>query len=154
MQNWAMQLPTWTGARVAWARWRIGSNLRISTRRLASIVLCVSAFAFFPPVGRNRQSLPLTDLNSEPAHQTQTQPASPSAADQQRPPEYTISVESNRVVRTPDPLTALCKLHMPRGNIEKSSSMRWKAVWRQKSRLDASREGQKQLHDADPAEVH
>jgi hypothetical protein len=28
VQNWAMQLPTWTGARVAWARWRIGSNLR------------------------------------------------------------------------------------------------------------------------------
>jgi len=115
VQNWAMQLPTWTGARVAWARWRIGSNLRISIRRLASIVLCVSAFAFFPPVGRNRQSLPLTDLNSEPAHQTQTQPASSSAADQQKPPEYTISVESNRVVRTPDPMAALFKSQMPRG---------------------------------------
>src|SRR5690242_10974335 len=149
-----MHVPTWTGARLAWGRCRIGSNLYISIRRLGSIVLCVSAFAFFPPVARGRQPLPLTGLKSEPAQQTQTQPASPSAADQQRPLEYTISVESNRVVRTPDPLTALCKLHMPRGNIEKSSSMRWKAVWRQKSRLDASREGQKQLHDADPAEVH
>ena len=96
MQNWAMQLPTWTGARVAWARWRIGSNLRISTRRLASIVLCVSAFAFFPPVPRGRQSFPLTGLKSEPALQLQTQEASSSAKGQ----------------------------------------------------------GQKQFHDADPAEVH
>lgn len=98
MQNWTMHVFTWSGARVAWGRRRIGSNLRISIRGLRSVVLCVSVFVFLLPVAKDMQFLSLADLQSEPALQLQTQEASPSATDQQKPPEYTISVESNLVV--------------------------------------------------------
>ena len=98
MPNWAMHVFTWAGARVAWGRWRVASNLRISVRRLSSFVLCVPALVFLLPVAKGRQSLSLADLQSEPALQIQTQQAGPSATDQQKPPEYTISAESNLVV--------------------------------------------------------
>lgn len=98
MQNWAMHVPTWTGAGVAWGPWRIGSHLRISTRRLSSIVLCVPGLVFLLPVATCMQILARADLQFEPALQVQTQQVSPSAADQQKPPEYSISVESNLVM--------------------------------------------------------
>src|SRR5690348_9775476 len=98
MQNWAVHGFTRTGARVAWGRWRVASNLRISIKRLTSFVLCVPALAFLPPVTQGRQSLSRADWQTESGLQTQTQQASPSAADQQNPPDYTISVESNLVI--------------------------------------------------------
>lgn len=98
MQNWAMHVFTRAGARVAWGRWRVASNLRISIKRLTSFVLCVPALAFLPPVTQGRQSLSRADWQTESGLQTQTQQASPSAADQQKPPDYTISVESNLVI--------------------------------------------------------
>jgi hypothetical protein len=153
VQNCAMHFPTRTGTGVAWGRWRIGSHLRISIRKLSSIVLCVPGLVFLLPVAKGMQFLSRADLQSEPALQMQTQQASPSATDKEKPPQYIFTVESILVVSTPDPMAGLCKSLMPRGNVERPSSTLGKAVWRRQSQRASSRQGQKQLQDADQAEV-
>lgn len=98
MQNWAMHCLAYPKARATCRRWRIGRDRQICIRRLGTPALCIFLAAFLLPLVEGRQFHRPGDLQSEPLLNTQAQQPSAATNDQQKPLEYTISVESNLVV--------------------------------------------------------
>lgn len=87
MQNWIMH----------GSAQRIRGDRRICFRRLMSLVLCTLLVALLWSVAKASQSFSLGDLQVEPELQTQPQESTASVTNQQKPPTYTISVESDLV---------------------------------------------------------
>lgn len=97
MQNLTTHGSARPGVVATWRRWRSGSDQRICIGRLSSIAFCTLLAAFLLPVANGRQTLSLGELEPEMTQRMQTQEPTASAAAQQKPPEYTIAVESNLV---------------------------------------------------------
>ena len=98
MQNWAMHCSAYPEARATCRLWRIGLDRQICMRRLSTRALSIFLAAFLLPLAEGKPFHRAGDLQSEPLWNTQAQQLGAATNDQQKPPEYTISVESNLVV--------------------------------------------------------
>jgi VWFA-related protein len=90
VQNWKMRCSVCPEEKALGRRWWIDSDRRICTTTLGRLIpaLCIFLAAFLLPVAQG----------SELVSETQTQQQRAPTNDQQKRPEYTISVEANLVV--------------------------------------------------------
>jgi len=99
MRNWAMHCSARPGAKPRCRHWRIGRDRRLCIRRLSTPALCIFLVAaFLLPVGEGKQFHRAGDLQAKPLWNTRAQQPRAATNNEQKLPEYTISVESNLVV--------------------------------------------------------
>lgn len=98
MQNWAMHCSACPRAKARCRHWRVGRDRRVCIRRLSTPALCIFLAAFLLPVAEGKQFHSARDLEAKPLWNTQAQQPRAATNNEQKPPEYSISVESKLVV--------------------------------------------------------